>query len=179
MMRLFWSLAACGFLSACGNDADQDLRQWMQSQYNDSKPRVQPIHPPTQFVPQPYELGGGEDPFGSERSVNLLQGSGQAAVTSSALLVSEQRRRKEPLEAHPMEEMGMVGVLERNGRKVALLSVGGLLHQVQVGNYVGPNFGRITRITDNEITVREIVQDTAGEWSERQSTLQLKEELSR
>jgi type IV pilus assembly protein PilP len=109
----------------------------------------------------------------------VLQGSSSAPVASSALLQSEQRRRKEPLEAVPMEEMAMVGVLNRSGRVVALVNVSGLLHQVQVGNYLGPNFGRVTKITESEISVREIVQDSVGEWSERQTTLQLKEEASR
>lgn len=179
MNRVISIVCWVGLLVGCGNGADQDLRQWMQSQYNDSKPRVQPINPPTQFVPQLYELSGGDDPFGAERSASLLQGSATAAVASSALLTSEQRRRKEPLESYPLTDMDMVGVLERSGRKVALVNVSGLLHQVGVGNYLGPNFGRVVRITEGEITIREIVQDTVGEWTERQSTLQLKEETSR
>jgi type IV pilus assembly protein PilP len=179
MRPIFLLLTFPLLLSACGSGADEDLRQWMQSQYNDSKPRVQPVNPPTQFVPQAYEMVGGSDPFGSERMSNVLQGSSSAPVASSALLQSEQRRRKEPLEAVPMEEMAMVGVLNRSGRVVALVNVSGLLHQVQVGNYLGPNFGRVTKITESEISVREIVQDSVGEWSERQTTLQLKEEASR
>lgn len=179
MRPIFLLLTLPLFLTACGSGADEDLRQWMQSQYNESKPRVQPVNPPTQFVPQGYEMVGGADPFGAERMLNLLQGSNATPVASSALLQSEQRRRKEPLESMPIEEMAMVGALNRSGRIVALVNVSGLLHQVQVGNYLGPNFGRVTKITESEISVREIVQDSVGEWSERQTTLQLKEEASR
>jgi Tfp pilus assembly protein PilP len=33
----------------------------------------------------------------------------------------------------------------------------------------------LTQITDSEVTLREIVQDSAGDWSERISTLILQE----
>ena len=41
---------------------------------------------------------------------------------------------------------------------------------------MGQNFGRITKISETEITLREVVQDAAGEWIERTSTLQLQEQ---
>ena len=53
--------------------------------------------------------------------------------------------------------------------------VGSLLYQVRVGNHLGQNYGRITRISESEITLREIVQDGTGEWIERQAVLQLQE----
>ncbi len=57
----------------------------------------------------------------------------------------------------------------------ALLRVDNLLYQVKAGEYLGQNFGRITKISETEITLREVVQDAAGEWIERTSTLQLQE----
>jgi type IV pilus assembly protein PilP len=50
-----------------------------------------------------------------------------------------------------------------------------MLHYVTLGNYVGQNFGKITAITETDLTLREIVQDAAGEWVERSMTLQLQE----
>ena len=40
---------------------------------------------------------------------------------------------------------------------------------------MGQNFGLVTQISDSEVTLREIVQDSAGDWSERTSTLNLQE----
>jgi type IV pilus assembly protein PilP len=71
--------------------------------------------------------------------------------------------------------MSMVGSLTREGRRYALLRVDNLLYQVKAGDYLGQNFGRITKISETEITLREVVQDAAGEWIERTSTLQLQE----
>jgi type IV pilus assembly protein PilP len=44
-----------------------------------------------------------------------------------------------------------------------------------VGDYLGQNYGRILRITETEVALREIVQDAAGEWIERNTSLQLQE----
>jgi type IV pilus assembly protein PilP len=72
--------------------------------------------------------------------------------------------------------MAMVGSLDRSGELVALVRVDRLLYQVRPGNYLGQNFGRVTRITETEVVLREIVQDAAGEWIERPAALQLVEE---
>ena len=50
-----------------------------------------------------------------------------------------------------------------------------LLYYVKAGEYIGQNYGRVTKIGETELVLREIVQDAAGEWIERTSTLQLQE----
>jgi type IV pilus assembly protein PilP len=52
-----------------------------------------------------------------------------------------------------------------------------LLYQVRVGSYLGQNYGKVVKLTETELTMREIVQDAAGEWIERQAKLQLQEGL--
>jgi type IV pilus assembly protein PilP len=100
-------------------------------------------------------------------------------VVNAALLEPELNRRKQPLEAHPLDAMAMVGSLNRDGKLVALVKVDSLLYQVRPGNYLGQNFGRVTRITETEVVMREIVQDSAGEWIERAAALQLQEGASK
>ena len=56
-----------------------------------------------------------------------------------------------------------------------MVKVDNLLHYVKVGEYMGQNYGKITNLTEKELTLREIVQDASGEWIERTSTLQLQE----
>jgi len=87
----------------------------------------------------------------------------------------ELARRKEPLEAFPLDSMALVGSLVRAGQPVALVKVDSLLYQVRPGNYLGQNYGRVTKINETEVTLREIVQDAVGEWIERTATLQLQE----
>ena len=69
----------------------------------------------------------------------------------------------------------MVGSVVRGGRPHALLKADNLLYQVKVGDYLGQNYGRVTRITETEIALRELVPDTLGEIVERASTLTLQE----
>ena len=105
----------------------------------------------------------------------MLRGSPNTPVANAALIEPELARRKQPLEAFPLDTMTMVGSLNRAGELVALVKVDKLLYQVKAGSYLGQNFGRVTRITETEVVLREIVQDSAGEWTERPAALQLVE----
>jgi type IV pilus assembly protein PilP len=91
------------------------------------------------------------------------------------MLAAEINRRKEALEAYPLDSMSMVGSVMKQGQPYALLKVDNLLYQVKVGDYLGQNYGKIMQITETQVTLREIVQDAAGEWIERQGSLQLQE----
>jgi type IV pilus assembly protein PilP len=158
-------------LAGCSGDLDE-VRQWMEQERKDAKPTVTPLLPPKKFLPQPYEAGAGVDPFSTQKLSVAVR---QEAAQPNSLLTAEINRRKEPLESYPLDTMSMVGSLTREGRRYALLRVDNLLYQVKAGDYLGQNFGRITKISETEITLREVVQDAAGEWIERTSTLQLQE----
>ena len=158
-------------LSACSANQDE-LREWMDQQRREVKPNVTPLEPPKQFDPEPYQSAQAVDPFSAQKlSVAIKQEARQA----NSLLASELNRRKEPLEPYPLDSMSMVGSVARGPQPFALLRVDNLLYQVKVGDYLGQNYGRVTRIAETEVLLREIVQDAAGEWIERQASLQLQE----
>jgi type IV pilus assembly protein PilP len=69
----------------------------------------------------------------------------------------------------------MVGTLQKPGLSYALLQTDKTIFQAKVGNYVGQNFGMITKISDSEVELKEIVQDAAGDWVERKAKLELQE----
>ena len=171
MKPLLMSLATLLALAGCSGDQDE-LRQWMEQQRKEAKPSVTPLLPPKKFLPQPYEAGAGVDPFSTQKLSVAIR---QEAAQPNSLLTAEFNRRKEPLEAYPLDSMAMVGSLTRDSRRYALLRVDNLLYQVKVGDHLGQNFGLITKVSETEITLREIVQDAAGEYVERMSTLQLQE----
>ena len=177
MTRLVWivSMGLCvGGLAACSTN-HEDLQQWMAEQRRQTVPKVTPLSEPIRYVPLSYVGGTAVDAFGSERLTQVLRRESGPLSVSAALVAPELNRRKEPLEAYPLDAMTMVGSLDRAGQKVALVRVDQLLHQVRQGNYLGQNYGRVMRISESEITLREIVQDAAGEWIERSTTLQLQE----
>lgn len=173
--RRWWTLPlSLLLLTGCGMSEEDELRQWMAQQRQQARPRLVPIPEPKQFKPEQYPQDGLADPFGKERLTRALQNA-STQPERNPLLAQELARRKEVLESFPLDTMSMVGSLIKDGRPVALIRADKLLYQVRVGNYMGQNYGRITRITETEVTVREIVQDAVGEWIERPATLLLQE----
>lgn len=164
-------LFLAALLGACGAE-HEELQDWMERQRREVKPNVAPLAAPKKFDPQPYTSAQAVEPFSPQKlSVALKTETRQP----SSLLGAELNRRKEPLEAYPLDSMAMVGSVAKGGTPFALLRVDNLLYQVKVGDYLGQNYGRVTRIAETEVTLREIVQDAAGEWIERSASLQLQE----
>lgn len=158
-------------LAACSGE-QEELQQWMEQQKREVKPSVQPLTPPKKFNPQPYASSDGVEPFSPQKLTVALK---QESRQPNSVIAAEYNRRKEPLEAFPLDSMTMVGSVVKNGQTYALLRVDNLLYQVKPGDYLGQNYGKITKITETGVTLREIVQDAAGEWIERPSSLQLQE----
>lgn len=165
------AVAASALLAACGAE-QEELTQWMEQQRREAKPNVTPLTPPKKFTPQAYTALNGVEPFSAQKLTVALK---QEARQPNSLLAGELNRRKEPLEAYPLDSMTMVGSITKQGTRYALLRVDNLLYQVKAGDYLGQNFGRVSGIDETEIKLREIVQDAAGEWIERPTTLQLQE----
>jgi type IV pilus assembly protein PilP len=174
--QLLLALAATLALSACGSSEHEEIQKWMQEQRAQTKPQVQPIPEPKKFTPQAYMMDSVLEPFSNQKLTQALKkDSQQAGTASAALLAPELNRRKEPLESYPLDSMSMVGSLLKQGQPVALVKVDNLLYQVRTGNYLGQNYGRIVKVAETEVVLRELVQDAAGEWIERNATLQLQE----
>jgi type IV pilus assembly protein PilP len=173
---LLLALTAAAALAACDSSEHEEINKWMAEQRAGTKPQVTPIPEPKKFTPQAYTQESVIEPFSNQKLTQALKReSQQAGTASAALLTPELNRRKEPLEAYPLDAMTMVGSLAKQGQPVALIKVDNLLYQVKPGNYLGQNYGRITKVGENEVVLRELVQDAAGEWVERVATLQLQE----
>jgi type IV pilus assembly protein PilP len=173
---LYCALAGlCAVLAGCGSASEDDIRQWMVEERNQTRPKVAPIPAPKQFKPEGYSNTTSIEPFSSQKLAQALKRDASQVASNGALVAPELARRKEPLEAFPLDSMVMVGSIVKSGQPVALLQVDRLLYQVKLGNYLGEHYGRVTKITETEVTLREIVQDAVGEWIERVATLQLQE----
>ena len=105
MKRLLMTSALLSLLTACGGDSEE-LQQWMEQQRKEAKPTVTPLLPPKKFLPQPYEANVGVDPFSTQKLSVAVR---QEAAQPNSLLTAEINRRKEPLEAYPLDNMSMVG----------------------------------------------------------------------
>lgn len=168
-------LLLVGVLAGCDGGADADLQQWMAEQRATARPKITPLSEPKVYEPQAYRGDNALSPFDASKLTTALRRESAQSAAGNDLILAEQRRRKDELEAFPLDVMRMVGSLNKKGEVTALLKVDNLLYQVRVGNYLGQSYGRITRITENSIQLREIVQDAAGEWVEKSTTLDLQE----
>ena len=169
-MRLIYLALASMLLTGCGGEEFQDLRDFVKNAGADMRGKI----PPPPEV-KPYE------PFAYNNEANLpdpfkprkpeLRSGGRAGINQPDL-----DRPKEALEEFPLEGLRMVGYLFQNKVGYAVVRApDGKLHRVKAGNYIGLNFGLIKEVTDTEMIIKEMMQDSTGDWSERMSSLQLLE----
>ena len=155
-------------LAGCGGETHQDLRSWMAEQGKGVKGKLDPLPQMKPYEPFAYNAFDLPDPF-KPRKIEPTKGGSKLAPDFT--------RRKEPLEAFPLESLTMVGTLARNKTTYALVTTPEKdVFQVRAGNYMGQNYGVIIEIGDSELKLKELLQDGAGDWTERSSSLQLQQQ---
>lgn len=165
-MKRLASIAIVVGLTGCGGGSMEDLQTFVAETGKEMQGKIEPLPEVKVYEPFTYEAFDLPDPF-KPRKLSTGGGGG---------MQPDLTRPKEPLEAFSLETLKMVGVLSRKGVIHAVIKTpDNAIYHVKKGNYVGQNFGLITQIGDSEVSLREIVQDSAGDWSERTSTLILQE----
>ena len=161
-------VCACLALAACGGSGHPDLDAWMKDQGKAAKGKLDPLPQIKPYDPFTYNAFDLPDPF-KPRKIEPTKGGGKLAPDFT--------RRKEPLESFPLESLLMVGTLAKNKTTYALVATPERdVFQVRAGNYMGQNYGVITEIGDSELKLKELLQDGAGDWTERSSSLQLQQQ---
>jgi len=156
-------------LAACSGGEFSDLKEFVDQSGQGLRGHVDPLPQVKAYEPMTYNAFDLPDPF-KPRKIEPEHNAGGGPAPDLV-------RRKEPLEAYPLESLKMVGTLEKARQRWALIKTpDGNLYKVRRDNYMGQNFGKIAMISDSSITLTELVQDTTGSWSERTSNLQLLED---
>ncbi len=170
---------AAAVLVGCGGDENEDLKAWIQS----VKAR-----PPGAIPPMP-ELKPQEE-FRYAASIDNIRSPfaayqlGQVAQLTEIIAgcpedaQPDPNRRKEDLERYTLETLKMVGVIGKGAALEAIVrgSAGnnsGIVYRVSVGSHMGINHGRITRITEDRVTLEERIPDGTGCWIKRDTFLAL------
>lgn len=167
--------SAVAALSGCSLGGETELQQWMAEARQGARSTVRPVPEPKVFTPQAFDTRGMVDPFDPQKvAVKQARPEGKPAGLGGPNM----NRRREALEAFPLDQVRMVGMIQRAGSNLALLESGGTVHMARVGNHVGQNFGLITGISETEVQLKEIVQDAAGDWVERPARLELQEQAA-
>ena len=170
MRTAYLLLLASLLLTACGGEEFQDLRDFVKNAGADMRGKVEPPPDIKPYEPFTYDNDTAlPDPF-KPRKPDVKTAS-RAGLNQPNL-----DRPKEELEDFPLESLSMVGYLfQRKVGYAVIRSAEGKIYRVKAGNYIGQNFGQIVSVTETEVKIKEMVQDSAGDWSERESTLQLVE----
>jgi type IV pilus assembly protein PilP len=171
-MRNLAIITAVLFLAACGGDEHQDLKEELKALTKDLRGGIKPLPVVKPYEPVPYRAFDLPDPFGPAK-IELAVAA--AAKSKGGANAPDATRPREPLEAYPLESLKMVGTLAQKNTTFALVRADASVYRVKVGNYLGQNFGVITEITENQINLKELVQDASGDWTERTIALQMVE----
>jgi type IV pilus assembly protein PilP len=172
MKRATLIVAAAVLVAGCDGGEQQELKSELAGLTKDLRGKVSPLPVVKPYEPVPYTAYDLPDPFGPAKIQLAAKGTGPG---TGGGLKPDLNRPKEPLEAFPLESLRMVGTLERGKQTFGLVRADAGLYRVRVGNYMGQNFGVITKISEAEIALRELFQDAGGDWAERESTLLLQE----
>lgn len=163
------SLLAAGLAGCFGNE-NSDLEQWMKQSSEGLQGKVEPLPEVKPYEPFTYSAFEMADPFNKVKMDVVRKKAGGSGLAPNT------NRPKEQLEAYDLEKLKMVGVLQHGKLTEALIKApDNKLYRVRLGSYMGQNFGMVVGISETEVKLKEIVEDSSGDWAERSATLNLEE----
>ncbi|MDR1889755.1 MAG: pilus assembly protein PilP [Zoogloeaceae bacterium] len=158
-------------VAACSDQ--ENIRNWMDEQAKGMRARVEPIPQIKPYEAVPYEVANLLDPFNSSKIIP----EGRSGRTGREGEPDFEARdlRNNILEKVPLESVQLIGIMNLNNQQMAAVQVESLqlIKQVKVGDWLGVDFGVITQIKEQEIVIKEVIEDSSGEWVERINALQL------
>ena len=161
LVAAFVAFAATGCMRG-----DADLRAWVAEVKARPAPPLDPLPVMQQFETFEYAAQNLRDPF-SQPSPDRNAGAG---------VRPDPDRRKEVLEAYPLDSLDMVGTIGSGADIIGLvMGPDRVTHRVRAGNYMGLSDGRITAVFEDRIEMVELVPDGAGGWLERQAKIALED----
>lgn len=161
------SILICLGLIGCGGENVSDLEQYVQGVKARQKSRIEPLPEIKEYPVYAYNAPELRDPFIPTAPKRL---------TSSDPNLRPDSHTPDVLEQFPLDTLTMVGSLEQNGQRWALVKAqDGTLYRTKKGRYMGQDNGKIMRITETQIVLQEIVPDGLGGWVKREAVISVSE----
>ncbi len=172
-LRQLSSLLLLALMTGCSSDDFSDLNQYISQVKARPKGPIQPLPEIKVIEPFVFKPEGLRDPF---KPLELPEQAEGIDISKTNGIKPDPSRRKEELEAFPLDGLKMVGTVIMKSSLWGLIKASdGTIHRVQVGNYMGKNHGKIIRIVTDKIELMEIIPDKPGTWREQQTSLALTE----
>lgn len=156
-------------LSACGSQQHSDLDAYVEDVKRKTKGRIEPLPEVKTYESEVYDAAELRDPFTPYEE----EPSEELTVPGP---VPDMNRKREALEAFPLDSLAFVGHLERDGTLWGLVQApDDSIYRVSAGNHLGKNYGEILNISESTISLKEIIPNGSGGWVEREASLALTE----
>ncbi len=169
MKRTILILTSLFSLSGCVNNDMDDLQAFVQKTKATHKGKVEPLPVFTNQPPYAYDARDIRDPFKPVVDIEVMSGPYRGPRP-------DENRPREPLEDFSLDSLRMVGTLAQKASEWILIKdPDGLLHRVSIGHYMGRNYGKVIGISEEEVSILELVPDKAGGWVERHASIALSE----
>ncbi|MCP3850823.1 MAG: pilus assembly protein PilP [Gammaproteobacteria bacterium] len=156
-------------LSGCVSNDLSDLQAYVQKTKATYKGKVEPLPEFVSHPPYAYDASDIRDPFKPVVDIEVFSGPYRGPRP-------DESRPREPLEEFSLDSLRMVGTLaQKDSEWILVKDPDGLLHRVSVGHYMGKNYGKVTSISEEEVTLLELVSDRKGGWEEKTASISLSE----
>jgi type IV pilus assembly protein PilP len=156
-------------LSGCFDDT-QDIKVYMEQVQSSTNQYIEPMPEVNPFIHIAYSTDDNRSPFVLPKPEAIEQKIQQV----SGCLSPDGNRRKQPLEKYALGNLTMRGTLGDENQLWALLEASdSTLHRVSVGNFLGLYHGKITKVSETKVTVKELSPDGSGCWVERVAELEI------
>lgn len=163
-------LFAALLLAGCASNEHSDLKAFVAQSEHGLRGQIEALQLPSAPQPLPYEAFDEPDPFSPTRT--------RAPMVPRATVQWTPPTTREQLEGYPLAALRMVGTLQRNGQRWALIQTPDKnVYRVTTGNRMGEHFGAVAEITDTFVKLNEHVED-GGLWTPRVASLNLLEDTT-
>lgn len=170
-LKIVMILSFLLLLAGCQQEKE-DLNVYVTKIKAQQKPDIPPIPVMKPYEKFSYAAAELRNPF--VRTVVEAPEEEEEIIVDNGIR-PDQHRVKEALESYALAELQLVGTLEQESVWALIRTSDGVIHRVQVGNYMGKNHGEILFISDTELKLKEIVPEGKGRFIERDSSLSVVE----
>jgi type IV pilus assembly protein PilP len=171
-VKPFILLIAAILLTGCSAEPNEDLKQWVKESEQQVSQKIEPLPDVAPYHAFTYAAEEMFEPFKPRKLIDQKK-------VDSANKGPDLNRRKELLELYPLDQLKFVGTMEKAKTAYALIRADKTVHRVKAGNFLGQNFGQIVTINETEVTLKESIQDSEGEWKDSEAALQLIDETEK
>lgn len=164
-MKLLLSATCAALMAGCA--VHDDVKSELKDLTKSHKSKIDPLPAPGVYEAHSYDVESLADPF-SPAKISMQNRPSKGNQP-------DLKRAKEALEAFPLETVRMVGSVSIKGKLHVVLLVDGAMYHVREGNYVGQDYGRVMKVRESELVLKEMIQEPSGDWSERETILSIQD----